>query len=410
MANTTHVLIGGGLASYEAAKTIRKQDDHARIHLVCAEHHLPYDRPPLSKELIRGDKSADDIMYSPASFFDQQNITVHLGTSATGLDVNDKQVTLDDGTKLTFDKAFLATGGQPVRLDVPGANLNGIHCLRTVDDSVTLRKAAEAGGQAVIVGGGFIGVELAASLTQAGMSVTVLERTDHIWSRFAGAGLAEYLQRYCSDRGVTFVTNDSVTEFRGNGHVQQVVTAEGRQLDCSLVCVAIGIRLNLELAEQAGLNIDNGVVVDEHLQTSCPDVYAGGDIINFYDPTFDVRRRVEHWGHAEYCGQTAGRTMAGDPQQFNLLNYVWSDVFDLHMEFAGYTADHDQTILRGNYEDDTFTILYLKDNTLRAFFAVNVESKHYAPLRKLITSKKDLSDKLDSLADESVSTRDLLKL
>jgi NADPH-dependent 2,4-dienoyl-CoA reductase/sulfur reductase-like enzyme len=402
-----YLLIGGGIASYHAAKQIRRADAEGSILMVGEEPLPPYDRPPLSKEFLRGEKSKEDILFEPADKLTEQNIELALGQKVTELNASRKQVTLANGETISFEKALIATGGRPIALPVPGADLPGVYYLRTAMDSEAIAAAAQPGRKAAIVGGGFIGIEVAASLTQRGVKVTVIEAMPHIWPRFADAELAGYFQDYCSARGVTFQTGSKVTGMQGEGKVSAVST-EGGTVDCDFACVGIGIRPNVELAQNAGLLVENGIVVDEYLRTSHPDIYAAGDVINYPDTLFGKRRRVEHWGHAEYCGQVAGQNMAGKENVYSFLTYVWSDIFDLHLEFAGDESECDHVLRRGNFADDKFTVLYMKDGRLSAFFAVNTEPREFGLFRRLIQSRKPLHGHERDLEDPDFALRELL--
>lgn len=408
MISTSHLLIGGGLSSSQAAKIIRMKAPEDRIVLVSAELHLPYDRPPLSKELLRGEKTPEEIAYDGKDFFEQKKIQVLLGSPVVELDPDGHRASLGDGETIVFEKAFLATGGEPIRLDVPGASLEGIHYLRTLDDALEIIEDAGEGKRAIVVGAGFIGMEVAASLTLRGAEVTVIETLPHIWPRFLDANLAGYIQEYCGQRGVRFLTQEEVTAFEGTERVTAVTTSSGQALPCDFVCVGIGIRPSVSLAETAGLDVDDGVVVNEYLQTSHPDIYAGGDMVEFPDPVFGRRRRVEHWGHAEYCGQVAGLNMTGARQAYDLLSYVWSDIFDLHIEFAGDEGERDRVLLRGKLGDPSFVVLYLKNDTLRAYFAINASSREFPRLQKLIRRSVDLGGRDDELKDPSFDLKALL--
>lgn len=410
MDSTKYLLIGGGLASSQAAKQLRQLDAQATITLLSEEPHAPYDRPPLSKDFLRSETAKARLFFDEPSFFETQHIQLTLGTRVTRLDAAAKTAELSNGRSLHFEKALIATGGRAVRLKVPGADLSGIHYLRTLDDAEALAADAKPGAKAVLIGAGFIGLEVAASLTQRGVQVTVIETGPHIWPRFAGEALARVIQNYCSAKGVTFRTGESVTEIRRHNQVFSVFLTSGATLPCNVVCIGVGIVPNVELAQQAGLAVDNGIVVNEYLQTSHPDIYAAGDAANYVDPLFGKRRRVEHWGHAEYTGQLAARNMAGGQAPYDLLTYVWSDIFDLHLEFAGDESEHDQVLLRGRLEDLSFLMLYLKHNRLTAYFAVNASSKDLPPLQKLIKSKKDLSGKESSLQDATVPLKSLLAI
>ncbi|MBI4551921.1 MAG: FAD-dependent oxidoreductase [Candidatus Latescibacteria bacterium] len=408
MPSTTYLLIGGGLASSQAAKFIRKHDPNGAITLASAEPYVPYDRPPLSKEFLRGQKPREDLFFDPEPFFRENRVDLVLGTAVQGLDPSQKTATLANGETIAFEKALIATGGRPVHLKLPGGDLPGVHYLRTLDDSAAIASEASPGKRAVLIGAGFIGMEVAASLTQQGVRVTVVEVAPHIWARFADATLAGFFQDYCAQQGIVFLTNEMVTEMRGDGHVSSVVTKSGIALPCDFVCIGVGIVPNVELAQQAGLAVNNGIVVNEYLQTSHPDIYAAGDVANYLDPVFRKRRRVEHWGHAEYCGQIAGMNMAGAQNTYDLLTYVWSDIFDLHLEFAGDESEHDQVLIRGRMEDNSFIALYLKQHVLMAYFAINTNAREFIPLQRLIRRKVDLSGKETQLQDPTVALKGLL--
>ncbi len=408
MKSTKYLLIGGGLASGQAAKQLRETEPHASITLVGEEPYVPYDRPPLSKEFLRGDKPRDALFFEPELFFHDHSIDLVLGVAVQELDLRTKTAVLANGEAIAFEKALIATGGRPVHLKLPGANLPGVYYLRTLDDSAAIGTQAVQGKRAAIIGAGFIGMEVAASLTQRGVQVSAIEAQSHIWARFADATLARFFQDYCTQKGVAFHTDEMVTEIRGTDRPSAVVTRSGKEFPCDFVCIGVGIVPNTELAQRAGLQVDNGVVVNEYLQSSHPDIYAAGDVANYLDPLFGKRRRVEHWGHAEYCGQLAGQNMAGASNPYDLLTYVWSDIFDLHLEFAGDETEHDQILLRGCFQDKSFTVLYLKQHVLTAYFAINTGSKNFPALQTLIRRKQDLSGKEAQLQDPTFGIKGLL--
>jgi NADPH-dependent 2,4-dienoyl-CoA reductase/sulfur reductase-like enzyme len=408
MKSTQYLLIGGGLTSGQAVRQLREKDPHGPITLVGEEAYVPYDRPPLSKEFLRGQKPKEGLFFDPEQYFHDHGVDLVLGVAVRQLDLANKTATLANGEAIAFEKALIATGGRPIRLRLPGGDLPGVHYLRTLDDSAAVAAQAGQGRRAVFIGAGFIGREVAASLTQLGVQVTAVEAQPHIWARFADATLAGFFQDYCAQKGVTFLTSEMVTEIRGKDRPSSVVTRSGKEIPCDFVCIGVGIVPNVELAQQAGLEVDNGVVVNEYLQSSHPDVYAAGDVANYVDPVFGKRRRVEHWGHAEYCGQLAGQNMAGANNKYDLLTYVWSDIFDLHLEFAGDESEHDQVLLRGHFEEKSFTVLYLKQNVLTAYFAINTDSREFPALQRLIRSKKDLAGKEAQLQDPTFAIRGLL--
>ncbi len=408
MKSAQYLLIGGGLASSQAAKQLRDRDSRGRIVLVSEEPYVPYDRPPLSKEFLRQQKSKNELFFDTEQYFHDHQIDLILGTAVQRLDVSKKTATLTNGETIQFEKALIGTGGRPVRLTIPGGNLPGVHYLRTLDDSAAISAEPGQGKSAIMIGAGFIGIEVAASLTQRGVQVTVLESQSHIWPRFADATLAVFFQDYCMQKGVTFCTGEMAVEIRGKGRPSSVITKSGKELPCDFVCIGVGIVPNVEIARDAGLAVDNGIVVNEYLQTSYPDIYAAGDVANYPDSIFTKRRRVEHWGHAEYCGQLAGQNMAGARNKYDFLTYVWSDIFDLHLEFAGDESEQDEVLIRGRLQDKSFTILYLKQKVLKAYFAVNTGSKEFPTLQRLIRQKKDLTGKEAQLQDPAFSLKQLL--
>lgn len=405
---TDYLLLGGGLASAQAAKQLRRHDATASITLVGEEPHGPYDRPPLSKEFLRGEKSRDQLFFDPESYYRDNRIDVILGTPVRQLHTAGKRVTLADGRTIQFEKALLATGGRPIRPAIPGANLAGVQYLRSLDDAVAIAARAVPGARAVIIGAGFIGMEVAASLMQRGVHTTVIEAQAHIWPRFADATLAGAIQQYFTQKGVIIRTNDQVTEIRGQDRASSVILKSGGLLPCDFVVIGVGIVPNVELAKETGLGVDNGIVVNEYLQSSHPDVYAAGDVANYMDPIFRKRRRVEHWGHAEYCGQLAGQNMSGASHPYDLLTYVWSDLFDLHLEFAGDESEHDQVIVRGHVGDTPYIILYLTQHILTAYFAVNAAAKDFPPLQRAIKQHKDLGGKDPQLQDPSIPLKSII--
>jgi len=406
--STKYLLIGGGLASHRSAGILAAKDPGAPITLVSKEARLPYDRPPLSKEFLRGEKTEAELAYDPRAFFEERKIELVLGDPALEIDPAQKRAVLESGTVIGFDKALIATGGEPIRLDLPGSSLAGIHYLRTVEDAAAIRLDAARGRRAAVVGAGFIGMELAASLASLGVSVTVIETFPRIWARFLDTRLSAYVRECCEKKGISFHTGERLREFAGEHRVASVLTESGLRIDCDFACVGVGIRPSVELARSAGLLVDNGIVVDERLASSRPDIYAAGDAVNFPDPVTGLRRRVEHWGHAEYGGQIAGMNMAGIDARYDLLSYAWSDIFDLHLEFAGDESGYDRTLMRGSPGDSSFIVLYLARDVLLAYLAVNAGSREFPKLQKLIRRGVSLAGKDGELADPAFDLKTLL--
>mgnify|MGYP006266055637 CR=1 FL=1 len=456
MDHVDYLLIGGGLASAKAVQTIRSRDASGSIVLVAEEDRLPYDRPPLSKEIIRGELEPDEIASEGDSYYQDHGVTTRIGVKVTALELGDHhhRAVLSSGESISFTRALLATGGVPRRLGVPGESLPGVHSLRNLDDALAIASAA-AGDRAVIVGAGFIGVELAASLRQRGMAVTVVEMADEIWPSFAPGELARAVRERCEARGVEFRFGRRVSAFEERSAAGDpagaggpapattevlnpergvaVVLDNGERIHADLACVAIGIEPALELAADAGLALADGVVVNEHLQSSHPDIFAAGDIARVPDPFFGDRRRVEHYGNAEYGGLLAGQNMTGETASFALLSYLWSDVFDMHLEAAGApdlatrfvrrdpppgetpsgadpAAETAETAGLADTPPPSFMLIGLDgEGKVVSYMALNRPDRDFAPLQILIKKGISVAGKEDQLADPSAPLVQVLK-
>jgi len=402
-----YVIVGGGLAAQRGAEQLRRGDAEAEIAMLSEEATPPYDRPPLSKEYLRGDWDLERITLAKGDTLAEQRIDLRLDARVEAIDAAGHTARLADGSSIAYEKLLYATGGRIRELPLPGADLTGVHYFRTLADAEAIKAVAGPGIRAVIIGAGFIGVELAASLVKLGCQVTVLEVAGYIWSRFLDEELAGYIQRRCEDQGVRFMTSVSPTAITGAAGKVSGVAYAGGEAPADLVCIGVGILPNVELAQAAGLRVENGVVVDEFMQTSHPDIYAAGDVVNYPDPIFKKRRRVEHWGHAEYTGALAAQNMAGERKPYDLLSYVWSDVFDMHLEFAGEEKDFDQMALRGSLADGAFTVLYLKGGALQAYLSVNAPPREFRVLQRLIREQTVVADKLEGLRDRATDLRGL---
>lgn len=359
-----YLLIGGGLASAMAAEAIRERGAGGRIVVVTEDHERPYHRPPLSKEYLRGDQGRKDVFVHPPEWHHEQGVELMPQTRATHLDPAAHRVTLEDGRTLEYKKLLLATGGTPKRLDIPGAELEGVHYLRWLDDADAIRSAAAKAKHAAVIGGSFIGVEIAAALVTYRVDTTVIVKGKTIWDRFLPEEIAMFFQQTLVDHGVTFLTKDEAVRILpqpGQMKAGRVATKKGHTVGGDLVVAGIGVNLNRGLADGANLKLDKktqGVVVNEFLQTSDPDIYAAGDIATFPDPVFGMRR-VEHWDTALSQGKTAGANMAGAGAPYDHVQYFFSDLFDLGIEVLGNPKRDAHVIVRGTIEDRSFAALYL---------------------------------------------------
>jgi len=327
MKHHKYLIVGGGMTADSAVRGIRKIDQSGTIAMICDEQHLPYDRPPLSKSLWK-DKSLESIWRDTGNL----NVAMHLGKKIVAIDPEKKTATDDAGNIYTYEKLLLATGGTALHLPVFDAS---VIYFRTVDDYQKLSQLSDHGSDFVVIGGGFIGSEIAAALTMIGKHVTMIFPSNGIGSRAYPQPLVEFLNSYYQEKGVTLLSSETVQSVRTTGGKTIVTTVKGMKISADGVVAGLGIILNTELAEQAGLTVDNGVVVDELLRTNNPDIYAAGDVANFYSVVLDKRMRVEHEDNANIMGEMAGRNMAGQSNAYHHLPFFYSDLFDLGYEAVG---------------------------------------------------------------------------
>ncbi len=364
------VIIGASLAGATAAATLRDEGFDGEVQLIGAESQLPYHRPPLSKGYLRGEESFESQLVKPADYYAGQRIELRLGTRATAIDAGQKLVELEGGQRIAYDRLLVATGGRNRTLSVPGTSLQGIFQLRTVEDCDRIRAAARPGRRAVVLGLGFIGSEVAASLRQLGVAVTAVEGHRVPLARVLGEEVGQVLADIHREKGVELALEDSVAVFEGSARVERVRTTKGRLLGCDLVVAGIGIVPNTELVEAAGAAADHGVLVDARCRTSLPDVYAAGDVANHLHPLFG-RLRVEHWNNGYQQGRAAARSLLGGEQPYDYLHSFWSDQYEHLIEYVGFAASWDRLVFRGRPESRKFLGFYLKDGIMRAAVGLN---------------------------------------
>jgi 3-phenylpropionate/trans-cinnamate dioxygenase ferredoxin reductase subunit len=370
MKHERFVIIGASLAGASAAAALREGGFDGTVELIGAEPQLPYNRPPLSKGYLRGQERFDDQLVNPADHFAQHDIKLRLGVRVTVVDPKRKVVGLDGGGEVPYDRLLVATGGRNRTLTTPGAELSGIFQLRTVEDCDRIRAVARSGARAVVIGLGFIGSEVSASLRQMGLAVTAIEGQAVPLARVLGAEVGAVLGEIHREKGVELVMEDAVAAFEGAGRVERVRTKRGRILECDLVVAGIGIVPNSELLAGVGAAVDNGVLVDALCQTSLPDVYAAGDVAHHLHPRFG-RLRVEHWTHGFQQGRAAARTMLGGTQPYDYLHSFWSDQYEHLLEYVGFAAHWDRVVFRGDPGSRKFLGFFLKDGALRAAVGLN---------------------------------------
>ncbi len=385
MADQTYayIIVGGGLAGASAVEGIRERDKSGSVLLLGAEKHLPYDRPPLSKKLWFGKKKVEDIFLHDQSFYDQNGVTVATGVTVTALDAKRKTVVTNDGNRYGYQKLLLATGGAPRRLSVPGGDLEGICYYRTLDDYLRLRAEAGEGTSAVVIGGGFIGSEIAAALHTNKVKVTMIFPDPYLVNRIFPESLGKALQDQYRSRGITVLANEKPASFRKKNNRFVTRIESGKELESDMVIAGIGIAPSLDLPRKAGLQTANGIIVDEHLQASLPGIYAAGDIAFFPYQALGKQVRVEHWDNALNQGKWAGRNMAGAHKPYTYMPYFFSDLFEFGYEAVGDVNAELETFADWQKENETGVIYYLKDGKVRGAMMCNVWDK-VEVARKLI--------------------------
>ncbi len=367
----TFVIVGASLAGGGAAATLRQEGFEGGVILVGAEPQPPYERPPLSKEYLRGEFSFEQALVQEPGFYDENGIETRLGVRATRVDAVDRVVELEGGERVAYDKLLITTGGRNRHFPIPGLDLEGIYDLRTVDDSDRLRAEIAPGRRAVVVGMGFIGSEVAASLRRSGVDVVVVDRNEVPLRRVLGEEVGRVMEGIHRDHGVSMVFEDTVAAFEGAGRVERVTTGRGRRIECDFVVVGLGTEPVTELLAGTGAEIDNGVVVDEHLRTGVEGIYAAGDVANHYHPVFERHIRVEHWQNALKQGPAAARSMLDKGEPYEEIPWFWSDQYEHNLQYTGFHTEWDELVVRGSMEERNFVAFYRKDERVLAAVAVN---------------------------------------
>ncbi|MGH2768993.1 MAG: NAD(P)/FAD-dependent oxidoreductase [Actinomycetota bacterium] len=360
------VIVGANLAGASAAATLRDESFEGKLILIGEEPHPPYERPPLSKDYLRSKTSFDQALVRPPHYYESHDIETLFGVRASRIDAASRVVELDDGGRVPYDKVLVATGGITRRLPLPGWDLEGIHDLRTVADADRIRAEIGGGARAVVVGMGFIGAEVAASLRLSGLEVTVIEAFPSPLFASLGERVGRVMEGIHRDRGVVMHFGDPVASFEGTGRVERVTTRSGRRIDCDFVVVGVGIVPATDLLASSGVELDNGVVVDEYCRTRVPGIYAAGDVTNHYHPLAGERMRVEHWQNALRQGAAAARSMLGKGEPYGEVHWFWSDQYDHNLQYAGFHLQPDTFVVRGSLEERGFVGFYLKDGRLVA--------------------------------------------
>jgi 3-phenylpropionate/trans-cinnamate dioxygenase ferredoxin reductase subunit len=367
----TFVIVGAGLAGGSAATTLRQEGFDGRVVLIGAEQQPPYERPPLSKDYLRGESSFEQALVQPPDFYGENGIETRFGVRATRVDAAEKVVELGDEERVAYDKLLIVTGGRNRRFPIPGLDLEGIYDLRTVADCDRIRAEITPGRKAVVVGMGFIGSEVAASLRQSGVEVVVVDRNKVPLRRVLGEDVGRVIEGIHRDNEVALIFEDTVAAFEGADHVERVRTERGRLIECDFVVVGLGVEPVTELLADTGVEIENGIVVDEFCRTGVEGIYAAGDVANHYHPMFERRIRVEHWQNALNQGPAAARSMLGKDEPYDEVPWFWSDQYDFNLQYAGFHTEWDDLVVRGSMEERNFVAFYRKDGRVLAAVAAN---------------------------------------
>jgi NADPH-dependent 2,4-dienoyl-CoA reductase/sulfur reductase-like enzyme len=413
MTKYKYIIIGGGIAGGRAVEGIRQLDEQGSIALVTRESHLPYQRPPLSKSYLRGEADLDRVHLRDETYYEEHKVKLIENLAVSKIDPTARDIHLEDGTILNYELLLLATGGDALRLDIPGNQLRNIFTLRTIEDSDAIRKVSGDGKTALVMGGSFIGSEVSASLTEMGTKVIQIFPENRLLERIVPEEISAYVKDLFTQHGVRILPKIVAESLDGDEYVQRATLSNGEDVAIDLVVMGVGIHLNTDLAKQAGLELrdnDQALIVDANLRTSDENIYAAGDIAAWPDTNFDRRLRVEHWDVARKQGRQAGRNMAGENQAYTALPYFFSDLFDLSFEVWGNLDKWDQTVRRGNLEEDSFAIFYFDQGRLCAVLSVARPDEEREPIQAMVEAHYKYSEIAAQLEDEHTNLAELAGL
>jgi 3-phenylpropionate/trans-cinnamate dioxygenase ferredoxin reductase subunit len=408
-ASPTFAIIGGGQAGAEIAGELRKQGFDGRVVILGEEAALPYKRPPLSKAYLAGGLAEESLYVMQKAGLEKANIEFRGGARVVQIDREAKQLKLPDGSMLAYDKLAIATGGRARELKIPGADRPNVLLLRTIADVEKIRALAQAGKRAVIIGGGFIGLEAAATLVKHGVQVTVLEGLPRVLARVTSPEVSAFFERVHREAGVDLRTGVQITSFEYEAHADAAVThihlSDHSRVEADFIIVGIGVVPNTELAEGAGLVVDNGIVVDDCTRTSDPDIVAAGDCTNHPNEFLNRRVRLESVQNAMEQGRAAARTMLGKPETYKMVPWFWSDQFDLKLQMVGISTGYDQIVIRGDLASRAFAAFYLHEGHVIAADTVS-KPLDFMLAKKMVAARMRIDPA--QLADETVALKSLL--
>jgi len=400
---STIVVVGGGQAGAQAVDTLRREGFAGRLLLICDEPALPYQRPPLSKRYLSGELTAERLPFRHSAFYEEHRVELRLGLAAVALDPRARRLELADGEALSYDRLLLCLGATARRLTCPGADLPGLHYLRTVADVMLIRAAIKPGSHVVLIGGGYIGLEAAATCRQMGCEVTVLELADRVMNRVVAPSVSQFFAQEHRAQGIRISCNTRVTRLEGTGRIERVVCADGSVVAADAVIVGVGAVPSTALAGDAGLACNDGIIVDEYCRTQDEAIFAAGDCTNHPSPRYGRRVRIESVDNAFEQAKTAALNLLDRKIAHDRVPWFWSDQFDSKLLIAGLSLDYDQQVLRGDPASRSFSVCYLKGKELVAVEAIN-HSKDYMAARKLIAERAQMN--AAKLADPNLALKE----
>ena len=398
------VIAGASLTGGTAAVTLRSEGFDGRIVMIGAEPHPPYERPPLSKEFLRGEQPFEKSLVKPADFWESNGIETRFGTRVERVDTAAREVVLPAEERISYDKLLIATGVRNRRPPIPGIELDGVLQLRTFEESERIRSNVSGAHRAVVIGMGFIGAEVAASLRTMGLDVTAVEPMPAPLFRVLGPEVGGAIGGVHADHGVHLKFDDSVASFEGSSRVEAVITQKGERLPCDLAVLGVGVEPVTDFIAGTEIAVDNGILVDERCRTNVESVYAAGDIANHYHPVFDRRMRVEHWQNAIRHGTHAAKSMLGSEEPYEEVHWFWSDQYDANIQYAGHHREWDELVVRGSIRERSFVAFYIKDGLVDAAASLN-RGRELRRSTGLIKARKPVDEAV--LRDESLDLKTL---
>jgi NADPH-dependent 2,4-dienoyl-CoA reductase/sulfur reductase-like enzyme len=375
------VIVGGGLTAARAISGYRAAGGPGRIALLSREARLPYHRPPLSKRYLRGEIGAEETLVEPEEFYADNDVELLLGTEVTAVDTREQLV-----SGYRYGKLLIATGSLPRVLDIAGVDLAGVFSLRSIEDSSAIREAAAQTRDAVVVGSGFIGMEVAASLTELGLDVSLVSRDSDLFAQLRSPEISEHLVKLYRERGVEIIRGDEVAEFRGRSRLDTVELRTGRELGAGVAVVGIGVQPAVSFVDGSGIAMDDGILVDERFRTNVPNIYAAGDVARFHDPLFGRRRRIEHWSNANYQGAEVGKVLAGAEGGYDTVSTFFTESFGLTLKVFGDISHHDDRVARGSFAHGDAIVFYFERGRLVGTLHTGQSDETEAELKRLIGS------------------------